>query len=140
MVAQIFGIQSGREVSTYEMLNNQKEREKAIEDRANDILARVEKLKDKIGTPEWNEAIHRIKVLNNGTPEKIQEEVAQRVMQKSRTQYLTTREGMMKYLMLHYKGQNDKELNAMVANFKNGTPEEQEFIKFLERQLNGNTR
>lgn len=140
MVAQLFGIQSQKEVSTYEMLNDQKARDKYIEDRANDILARVEKLKDKIGSPEWSEAIRRIQVLNNGTPEKVQTEVAHRVMEKSRVQYLTTRQGMMKYLMLHYKGQNDRHLNAMVANFKNGTPNEQEFIKFLERQLSGNTR
>ena len=135
MVAQIFGIQSKKELNIYEMLENKKEREDYIESRATQILKDMEKFKDKIGTPDWEEYVHRLRVLNDGTHERVQDEVAQRVMQKDRAQYLTTRESMMKYLAQHYKGQNDRNLNQMLASFKNGTPKEQEFIKWLERNM-----
>lgn len=43
----------------------------------------------------------------------------------------------MKYFIEHHKGQNDYNLKQMEATFINGTPNEQQFLDFINRNLSG---
>ena len=135
MIGQWFGVTTQAEVMQYEALNNKKERDQYIKDKSTEILKGMEKLKDQIGTPEWAEYVRRIKILNDGTDESVQEEVALAVIAADKHKWNSNRESMMKYLMDNYKGQNDSNLNTMLATFKNGTPKEKAFVEFLERNF-----
>lgn len=138
-VAQVLGITSQQEVAHYEMMTSMKDREQYINDRVAKLSQDMEKLKDKLGTPDFEEYVRRAKVLNAATREEDREEIFKRFTQRDRHEWLTKRQSMMKYFIEHHKGQNDYNLKQMEASFANGTPEEQEFLKMINRNLSGTT-
>lgn len=139
-VAQVFGITSQQEVAHYEMISNMKEREQYINDRVTKLSQDMEKLEGKFGTPDWEEYVRRAKVLNAATLEEDRDEINKRFMKADKGRDLNKRQSMMRYLIENNKGQYDSYLRQMEASFMNGTPEEQEFIKMMNRNLSGNVQ
>lgn len=117
-IAQMFGIITREELSYYKMNELKREREDFIEQRATEIHQGLLKLKGNIGSPDYIEFTRRLKVLNSFTPQEIQDEIHDRVLQKDRDSFMTKKESILMYMRDNAKQKNDKYMEEMEGYLK----------------------